>query len=88
MSPVVAGAQTSQVVGPLSLMDEEWREYEFPSGRVYRIWGPVALYYRSGGSTHRVEDKFGVIHCIAAPTAESGMVLRWQPKAGAEKVSF
>lgn len=45
---------------------EEWREYVF-NGSVYRIEKPVAVYFRDGGSTHRVEDSDGVFHIVPAP---------------------
>lgn len=67
--------------GPHDLTVEEWREYDF-GGRTYRIDGPVALYYRDGGSTHRVVDAAGVTHCVPAPGSE-GCVLRWKGKDGA-----
>lgn len=76
------------LVGPLPLGDEEYREYEWEveSGRtrVYRIDRPKSLYYRTGGTTHRVVDSNGVTHTV--PTVgEKGCVLRW--KASPE-VSF
>lgn len=74
-----------ELVGPLSLTDEEYREYDF-GGRLYRIDKPVALYYRVGGSTHRVVDSQGVTHCVPAPTTENACVLRW--KASPNPVSF
>jgi hypothetical protein len=63
------------LVGPLPLMDEVYREYDF-DGRVYRINNPKALYYRIGGNTHRVVDNFGITHCVPAP-GYMGCVLRW-----------
>jgi hypothetical protein len=76
--PVVAG---KSLVGPLPLSDEEWREYEWIDelGRVrsYRIAYPKALFYRTGGATHRVVDTSGVTHCIPAP-GQLGCVLRWK----------
>lgn len=73
-----------ELVGPLDLTDEEYREYEF-SGRVYRIASPKALYYRIGGTTHRVVDAYGVTHCVPSPGVE-GCVLRW--KASPNPVQF
>ncbi len=76
--PVVAG---KELVGPLPLGDEEWREYEFLVNgdqlRVYRIDNPKELYYRIGGTTHRVVDSEGITHCIPIPGA-FGCVLRWK----------
>lgn len=59
-----------------SISDEEWREYDF-GGRVYRIDKPVDLYYRDGGTTHRVVTADGVAHCVPAPGVD-GCVLRWK----------
>lgn len=55
---------------------EEWREYDF-AGRIYRIEQPVRIYLRPGGTTHRVEDRAGVVHCVPAP-GHHGCVLRWK----------
>jgi len=55
---------------------EEYREYDF-GGRVYRIHHPVTLYYRVGGTTHRVVDNLGVAHCVPSPGV-NGCVLRWK----------
>lgn len=55
---------------------EEWREYDF-GGRVYRIEKPQTVYYRPGGSTHRVTDAEGIVHCVPAP-GQNGCVLRWK----------
>jgi hypothetical protein len=65
---------------------EEWREYDF-ANRVYRIPSPVRLYYRQGGSTHRVVDADGVAHCLPAPGV-NGCVLRWKSKDSANPVAF
>lgn len=57
---------------------ELWREYEFGTARtVYRINNPVAVYFRSGGTTHRVVDADGVAHCVPA-IGENGCVIRWK----------
>lgn len=60
----------------LDLTCEAWREYDF-AGRTYRIEAPAALYFRPGGTTHRVVDSQGVTHCVPAP-GHSGCVLRWK----------
>lgn len=65
---------------------EDWREYDF-SGRVYRILKPIQLFWRSGGTTHRVVDDKGVVHCCPAP-GQFGCVLRWQPKDYKNPVVF
>lgn len=54
---------------------ENWREYDF-NNRVYRINNPVKVQFKSGGSTHRVTDATGVVHCVPAP-GFNGCVLRW-----------
>ena len=69
-----------------SLGTEEWREYDF-GGRTYRIDQPVRLYYREGGTTHRVLDQYGVVHCIPAP-GTGDCILRWKSNDGEEPVAF
>lgn len=68
------------------LNDEVWREYDF-GGRVYRINAPQELYFRRGGSTHRVIDSAGVVHCVPAPGV-NGCVLRWKVAPGLPPVRF
>ena len=68
------------------LSQELWREYEF-QGRVYRIDQPQTLFYRAGGTTHRVVDANRVVHCLPAPGA-FGCVLRWQTALGNAPVRF
>lgn len=68
------------------LTDEAYREYDF-GGRVYRIENPVTLYFRPGGTTHRVLDAAGVVHCVPAPGV-NGTVLRWFVKDGKAPVAF
>jgi len=67
---------------------EEYREYFLiDSGHTYRIDKPVSLYIRKGGSTHRVVDSIGVMHCVLSP--ETGRaVLRWKNKADQKDVVF
>lgn len=64
---------------------EAWREYDF-SGRIYRVVG-VTLYTRPGGTSHRVVDEAGVVHCLPAP-GQQGCVLRWQTKDPSKPVDF
>lgn len=71
--------------GPKDLRIEEWREYDF-GGRTYRIIDPIAFYVRPGGSTHRVVDTLGIVHCVPAP-GFNGCVLRWKNR-GADPVGF
>lgn len=68
------------------LTTEVYREYDF-NGRVYRINHPVKLFLRQGGSTHRVLDNSGVVHCIPAP-GFGDCVLRWQNKDVNKPVNF
>lgn len=65
---------------------EEYREYEF-GGTTYRVCKPLRLFYRSGGSTHRVLDSEGVVHCVPAPGVKD-CVLRWMPKDRSKPVAF
>lgn len=71
--------------GPKDLKIEEYREYDF-GGRIYRIDNPVAFYYRPGGSTHRVVDAKGIVHCVPSPGC-CGCVLRWKNR-GSDPVDF
>lgn len=82
------------LVGPNYLSTEYYREYDFVDvdgrSRTYRISDPVAVYYRLGGTTHRVIDEDGVVHCVPAP-GQNGCVLRWKNRnveTGAAPVSF
>lgn len=68
------------------LSAEMWREYDF-AGRVYRIDGPVSLWCREGGSTHRVLDGSGIVHCVPAH-GNGDCVVRWCPKSSADPVQF
>ena len=68
------------------LLDEEYREYDF-GDRVYRIDNPVKLFFRKGGSTHRVLDSLGMVHCLPGP-GYHGCALRWKPKEGTNPVAF
>lgn len=68
------------------ITSEAWREYDF-GGRVYRIENPRRLFYREGGTTHRVVDGDSVAHCVPAPGV-NGCVLRWHGKDGGPDVSF
>jgi hypothetical protein len=68
------------------LSDEAYREYEF-AGRTYRISNPKSLVTRPGGTTHRVVDRRGVVHCVPAP-GEKGCVLRWKARKGKPAIKF
>ena len=65
---------------------EAWREYDF-NGRVYRIEEPVRVFYRDGGTTHRVVDTKGITHCVPAP-GEKGCVVRWKALPGEPPVKY
>lgn len=67
-------------------LTEEWREYDF-GGRVYRINVPTELYIRLGGTTHRVVDSEGVVHCVPIP-GSFGCVIRWKEKDPSNPVKF
>ena len=82
----IAVSHAQQDLKQNDLTSEEWREYDF-GGRVYRIGHPKTLYYRVGGTTHRVVDSDGVIHCVPIPGAY-GCVLRWANKEGVPPVQF
>lgn len=69
-----------------ALTGELWREYDF-GGRIYRIDHPQALYYREGGTTHRVVDSNGVTHCCPRPGLD-GCVLRWKTVEPSSPVTF
>lgn len=81
-------AKLDTIVGELENkpVTELWREYDF-AGRIYRIDNPTAVYFRRGGSTHRVVDAEGVVHCVPAPGID-GCVLRWKAKDGQPPVSW
>ena len=67
---------------------EEWREYDIPGReKPYRINDPKELYYRLGGSTHRVVDQDNVVHCLPVP-GSYGTVLRWKSKDPEKPVNF
>ncbi len=58
---------------------EAWREYDWPAraSMPYRINDPQKLFVRLGGTTHRVVDKDGIVHCVPS-VGVNGCVLRWQ----------
>lgn len=69
-----------------SLETEEYREYDF-NGRVYKIEYPKSLITIDNGTTHRVVDQSGIVHCVPAP-GFCGCVLRWKSKDGLDAVAF
>ena len=77
-----------------SIDQEMWREYEWAyqlDGRIlyraYTILRPVLLVIRPGGTTHRIVDMEGVVHCVPAP-GHMGCVLRWKNSDGVDPVNF
>lgn len=69
------------------LKNEIYREYDIP-GRLkpYRINSPITLYMREKGTTHRVLDSKGIVHCIPFPG--NGTILRWKNKDDRDPVTF
>ncbi len=70
------------------LRDEIQRTYRFSSGHEYHIFDPVTLYTRPGGSTHRVVDSHGVVHCVAFPGPNGDTVVTWKTAKGVDPVKF
>lgn len=69
---------------------EEWRDYRWEwEGIVYRytIENPKTLYLRPGGTTHRVVDSDGIVHCVPS-VGVMGCVLRWKNPDGTPPVNF
>lgn len=64
------------LIGPADVSTEEWREYQQADGSVYRIWFPVALYRRDGGTTHRVVDVSGVVHVVPCGSLHPNVIIR------------
>jgi hypothetical protein len=68
--------------------DEEYREYDFPGRpQPYRINNPKFLVYREGGTTHRIVDSTGIVHCVPGPGI-LGCVLRWKNRNPNKPVNF
>lgn len=71
-----------------NLRNELWREYDWPARLMpYRIESPVSLFFRPGGTTHRVVDSEGVVHCVPS-VGVNGCVLRWKSKDTDNPVNF
>lgn len=68
---------------------EAWREYEWPARAMfpYRIENPVTLWIKPGGTTHRVLDAEGIVHCVPS-VGVNGCVLRWVNKDVNNPVNF
>jgi hypothetical protein len=69
------------------LRGEEWREYDTEI-RVYRINNPQELQYRVDGTTHRIVDAEGVVHCIPFGSDVPETVLRWKNRDTTKPVTF
>jgi|GEM_PF-3137536 len=68
------------------ISDEEYRVV-ITNDLVHRIDNPKTLVLRKGGSTHRVIDQQGLVHCYAAP--ETGKsILQWKARPGKQDVIF
>ncbi len=83
----IKGEHGDYKMNEYSLLTEEWREYDIPGRDPYRITDPQKLFIRVGGTTHRVLDKEGVVHCV--PTVGvNGCVLRWKNKDPGKPCEF
>lgn len=81
--------QIEGLLGPFDISTEEWREYaNNRTGLEYRITQPVALYRRDGGTTHRVVDAFGIVHCVPCGVNHPETVIRWKNKDTSVPVNF
>ena len=78
----------SEKLSEYDISTELWREYEWEGRSTpYHIHAPVKLFLRKGGTTHRVIDSEGVVHCV--PTVgERGCVLRWRSIDASKPVKF
>jgi len=70
------------------ISSEEYRTIIFPGlDAEYRIDHPVTLIIRKGGTTHRVVDENGEVHCYLDPSL--GLtVIKWKSKEGEAPVAF
>lgn len=69
------------LLGPFDVSTERYREYYWPeTGQSYRINDPVALYRREGGTTHRVVDITGMVHCVPCGKDHPNTIIRWLNK--------
>lgn len=70
--PAVSG-----LLGPFDVSTEMYREYVQADGTTYRIDNPVGLYRRDGGTTHRVVDISGLVHCVPCGVLHPNVIIRW-----------
>lgn len=79
-----------------NLSKEQSRTYSIPvldNGKItdireYKIDNPIKLFTREGGTTHRVQDETGQVHCVPAPSPKSGVTFTWIPKDKLLPVQF
>ena len=75
------------------LRGEKWREYIWettPSSeqnRLVHIGDPQTLFYREGGTTHRILTSNGIVMLVPAP-GHFGCYVRYQPRDVQEPVAF
>jgi len=72
------------------ISDEATRYYTFgtgPNRYTHTVIQPRTLVFRAGGSTHRVIDADGVVHCVPAP-GHHACVLTWVPKDPENPIQF
>jgi hypothetical protein len=69
------------------LTGERSREYVLSDGSCYTIQNPVALITREGGTTHRVVDQNGKVHCIPFGKGQPTIVT-WVPRDLTKPVAF
>lgn len=63
---------------------EQWRRYNWGE-RIYQIDRPIWVWYREGGSTHRVVDQDGIVHIVPGP-GYRGCVITYKPLPDADEV--
>lgn len=67
----------------LDISSEQWREYDYGGGKVYRIFSPRTLYIKEGSTGHRILDGEGVTHWVPVNVFHT---IRWY--APEQPVSF
>lgn len=69
------------LLGPFDASTEAFREYYWPdTEQTYRIVAPVGWYRRLGGTTHRVVDSTGLVHCVPCGPEHPNTIIRWLNK--------
>lgn len=84
--PIAQAAPAPDVFIKRPITAEEWREYVYQDGYVYKIVAPQTLYLKKNeiGASHRVVDMDGVTHYVAP----GFRVIRWKTKPGFPEVAF